>query len=582
MKSAYANAFILGYERMAAWSDLLDQINVFPVPDSDTGRNLKISLAALRRLGQNPDLVSGQILKAATGNSGNIAVAFMRELLKNDETTAFAGVIQKGAKKAKDVVPEPKPGTMLTLFEVLAQAVAPFENPPSQSALEIIIEHLEKCVSDTCQALPELRQAGVVDAGALGMFIFLEAFLYGLVGCIEHSRPIPQRFKGKLELADGWRFDGCREQYCVTALIRQERGQSPRHLAGLGNSLVVNESEGLLKVHLHTKELDTLRSGLDKAGQVLEWSEEKIDLMPGGQGQNHQSAHIMTDAAGSVTLEDARTLAMTLLESYLVVGEHSYPEALYRPGALYAAMLDGQKVSTAQASIYQRHQSYLSAVSRFQRVIYLCVGSAYTGNFETARLWQATNVLGPRLTIIDSGAASGRLGIVALAAASYAKQNREPEDVVRFAKQALTQSRELVFLDQLKYLAASGRLSRTGGFFGDLLHMKPIITPSADGAKKVGSAYSRDGQLAFALKELQSSFAPGEAPLILLQYSDNLEWVEKIAEEKIRPLLPAARILLRPLSLTSGAHMGPGTWALAFLPGAFNQEQLQTRVNDGL
>ena len=333
---------------------------------------------------------------------------------------------------------------------------------------------------------------------------------------------------------------------------------------------MVNETTDLLKIHLHTDDREALRSGLREMGQVLDWSEEKIALVRSTIDQTAQPMHIMTDAAGSVTREDACDLGMTLLDSYLVVGDQSYPETLYPPAALYTAMAGGQRVSTAQASVFQRHQSYLSAVSRFERVLYLCVGSAYTGNFETVRAWQAANDTRRRFTIIDTGAASGRLGIVALATARYARQSRDPEAVVRFAEQAVAQSQELVFLDQLKYLAAGGRISKTSGFFGDLLHMKPIITPSAHGAVKVGMVRTREGQLAFALKRLESCLDPREAPLILLQYSDNQVWVEEVAAGELRSLLPAARILFRPLSLTSGAHMGPGTWAVAFLPGTFD------------
>ena len=182
MDLAYSNAFILGYERMAAWSDLLDEINVFPVADADTGRNLKISLAPLRRLDKWPAGVSHQILRAATGNAGNIAAAFFHELLGIDGAAALADAIHQGARLAHRAVADPKPGTMLTVFEVLAQAVSAAKKPPSQWDMETIIRLLENCVLDTSNTQPELRLAGVVDSGALGMFIFLEAFLGGLTG----------------------------------------------------------------------------------------------------------------------------------------------------------------------------------------------------------------------------------------------------------------------------------------------------------------------------------------------------------------------------------------------------------------
>jgi DegV family protein with EDD domain len=574
MDRAYKNAFVIGYERMAAWSDLLDEINVFPVPDADTGRNLKISLAPLRQLDERPEGVRRRILRAATGNAGNIASVLVYELLNIDGPAALTDAIRRGSQLANKAVAEPKPGTMLTLFEVLAQAVPAAEKPPTEWDLETIIALLERCVDDTSNTLPEFREVGVVDSGALGMFIFLESFLDCLAGRADHGRPVTERFDGKLKIPADWKPCGHQEQYCVSAVIRPEgnRAEQRPRLVGWGKSLVVNESEDLLRVHVHTDDCSALRRGLSEIGRVLDWSREKIVPVQPTASQAPQPVHIMTDAAGSVTLEDARNLGMTLLDSYLLVGDQSYPETLYPSDALYAAMAGGLKVSTAQASVFQRHQSYLSAVNRFDRVLYLCVGSVYTGNFETATSWQAAHDAHHRLTVIDTGTASGRLGIVALATARFARHCREPEAVVRFAREVLTRSQELVFLDQLKYLAAGGRISITGGFFGDLLHIKPIVTPSARGAAKVGVVRSREGQLGFALKRLGSCFEPGDAPLILLQYSDNRDWVEKVAARELQSLLPAARILVRPLSLTSGAHMGPGTWAVAFLPGAFDRQ----------
>jgi hypothetical protein len=88
----------------------------------------------------------------------------------------------------------------------------------------------------------------------------------------------------------------------------------------------------------------------------------------------------------------------------------------------------------------------------------------------------------------------------------------------------------------------------------------------AEGAKKVGTVKNQADQLKFALRKLAEAFTRESAPLIMLQYSDNRSWVAERVRKEIQAHYPSSEIILQPLSLTSGVHMGPGTWALAFLP----------------
>ncbi len=570
MDQLFCSALVTGYERMAAWSDLLDQINVFPVADADTGRNLKISLAPLRRMAEDPRNVPLHLIRAATGNSGNIAAAFFLELMAVEQSELLFAAVRAGWQKAVRAVADPKPGTMLTFFETLAGALPAQACAPAAWDLPAIVAILRQSVEATSDALPELKQAAVVDAGALGMFIFMEAFLSCLAGQSDHSRPITDFFNGKLRIEPGWQPSAAPEDYCVSTLIqpRHARQEALSQLGEWGHSIVVTDDAQQLKIHLHTDNRERLRSGLERIGTVMSWTDERIAHLS-ARADTAANVHIMTDAAGSLSLDDARSLGFTLLNSYLVVGDQSYPETLYPPEKLYAAMTGGTRVSTAQASLYERRQCYLSAASRYAKVLYLCVGSVYTGNYETASAWQASDDPQQRLTVIDTGAASGRLGIIALATARFALGGAQFEQVLQFARRAVAQSDELVFLDQLKFLAAGGRISKTKGFFGDLLHKKPIITPTAHGAARVAVVRHRAEQLAFALQHLKRKFQPADAPLLLMQYTNNRAWVEEDVARRIRSLLPRAEIIFRPLSLTSGAHMGPGTWAMAILPAAF-------------
>jgi DegV family protein with EDD domain len=202
-----------------------------------------------------------------------------------------------------------------------------------------------------------------------------------------------------------------------------------------------------------------------------------------------------------------------------------------------------------------------------ERVIYLCVGAVYTGNYAAAQAWIRENDPDDRFTLIDTTAASGRLGTIAIAAARLAASCADEQTVIDHIKRIIPVCRELIFLDRLKYLAAGGRLSKKSAFFGDALHFKPIVSPTAEGAVKVGVARSRQGQIRFALERLTAECASDGAHLIMLEYTDNRQWVVDTVLPRIQAIFPKAECLLQPMSLTAGVHMGPGTWAVAYLPG---------------
>jgi uncharacterized protein len=275
----------------------------------------------------------------------------------------------------------------------------------------------------------------------------------------------------------------------------------------------------------------------------------------------------MTDAAGSISREITAELGVTILDSYINIGERSLPETHFVPEELYGAMRRGVKVSTAQASVFERQEHYRCVLDRYPRVLYLCVGSAFTGICGEVLAWRERHDPEGRFTIIDSGAASGRLGLSALATARFARGTRDIQEVIRFAREAVARCQEYVFLDTLRYLAAGGRLSRTGAFFGDMLRMKPVISPLAEGARKVGVVRNRAEQLKFAVEKLTGALKHDRYALIMIEYTDNIAWVTQKVQPEIARRCPDAEIILHPMSLTSGAHMGPGTWAVAFLPG---------------
>ncbi|MBU4177536.1 MAG: DegV family EDD domain-containing protein [Proteobacteria bacterium] len=561
--SSMRNAFASGYENLSAWADLLDRINVFPVADGDTGANLRISLAPLRS--READLAGSRNLLArcATGNSGNIAAAFFQEFCQAESFAELAEKAALGRAKAWQALARPQSGTMLNVFDRLAASLVGQTDPVLLYPL--LCKALQETVLATTQLLPDLREAGVVDAGALGMYVFFEGFFRQLAGQATISPSITEIFSGRLTISGDFQA-GPTDCFCVNALIHTSDKQAAagEALAQLGHSVVVLPAESGFKVHIHTADRQLLRARLSALGEIVDWSDEAMDAasLPAFSGAGkRQAIHIMTDGAGSLTREMAQRHGITLLDSYILAQGQSRPESLHAPGEIYALMRGGVKVTTAQASTFERHQHYQSVCRQFGRTLYLCVGSAFTGNHDTARRWKEEHDPDNLLEVVDSGAASGRLGLVALLAARYAEQATDPEEVIRFVQKALLDCEEYVFIDELRYLAAGGRISRAGGFFADLLQMKPVISPTSEGVRKVGVVRSREGQVAFALEKLRAR--QGVASVIMLQHTDNEAWLVQTVQPQVQKLLPEAEIVRMPLSLTSGVHMGPGTWSLA-------------------
>ncbi len=559
-------SFATGYACLSAWAGLFDRINVFPVADGDTGTNLRISLAPLRDRGKVYKTTFDLLARCATGNSGNIAAAFFRELCQARNYAELADTAARGNKKAWQSIGTPRPGTMLTVFDTLARVLT--SRVELHSIYVPLRLELQKAVHESSQLLPELKNAGVVDSGALAMYVFFDGFFWHLSQQKGEPGSILDIFDGKLQINSSYRpqFTDC---YCIDVVIGSVANHDgiKDNIAALGESVVVVEDEAVLKMHLHTPDPEQLRGQLGSFGDIVEWSAEEIDQ---GTWQGYPepvdkpALQIVTDAAGSIPRKLACQNSLILLDSYIVAAENSRPESLYDPAQLYRLMRKGGKVTTAQASTFERHQHYNSIGQQFGRSLYLVVGSAFTGNFETATAWKKKNDPDNLLTLIDTGAASGRLGLIALLTARQAEKTKSAEDVIAFAQRVIGDCVEFVFIDELKYLVAGGRVSRVSGFFGDLLSMKPVISPTSDGVRKVGVVHSRKGQLAFALGKLGERCVGDASPVIMLQYSDNEEWVTDIALRQVKALLPEAEILLTPLSLTSGVHMGPGTWSMAF------------------
>ncbi|MCH4123439.1 MAG: DAK2 domain-containing protein [Levilactobacillus sp.] len=285
-------------------ADFINSLNVFPVPDGDTGTNMSLSLQSGAKYERDADstavgvlavaLAKG-LLMGARGNSGvilsQIFRGFSKKLADKSVLTAqdLADGFAAGAETAYKAVMKPTEGTILTVVREGAQAGlnAAKESDDVLVVMDAVFEAAKAALAKTPDLLPVLKQVGVVDSGGQGLTFVLEAFNDSLNGRVAEEGDYQpdnaemdemieathhQSVQGKLDP------DSIKYGYCTEIMVRIGRGKQVKHdfdydtfynyLAGLGDSLLVVNDEEIVKVHVHT----------EHPGKVIAWGQEFGDL----------------------------------------------------------------------------------------------------------------------------------------------------------------------------------------------------------------------------------------------------------------------------------------------------------------
>ena len=260
----------------------INELNVFPVPDGDTGTNMSMTLnAAAADLKKSGDCdlskaaatVSSALLRGARGNSGVILSLLFRGFSKafkgqeEADGALFAYALSCGVEAAYKAVMRPAEGTILTVSRVSAAAAEEeaLENSDVEHILMFLIDACKKAVAETVDQNPVLKKAGVVDAGGQGFLVAMEGMLASLQGKDLVAPEASEDADAKME-ADFSDFstEDITFGYCTEFIVNRENDKDPEllrpFLNNLGDSLVLVADEDIIKVHVHT----------NHPGQVIE------------------------------------------------------------------------------------------------------------------------------------------------------------------------------------------------------------------------------------------------------------------------------------------------------------------------
>ena len=262
-----------GAAAITAQKQAINDLNVFPVPDGDTGTNMSMTIGAavteLRKsepaaLDQAVSITASALLRGARGNSGVILSLLFRGLskgLKGYETAGaaeFAAAMQEGVSSAYKAVMKPAEGTVLTVSRLAAMRAAEraAEETDFEKVLEAAIQEGYEALAQTTDMNPVLKKAGVVDAGGKGYLLILEGMLAELRGepMPEAAEEEPQKAKADFEVFSTEEITFAFDTVFIVRKNDPNVDLEPfrAYLNSIGDSLVIGEDDEAFKVHVHT------------------------------------------------------------------------------------------------------------------------------------------------------------------------------------------------------------------------------------------------------------------------------------------------------------------------------------------
>jgi uncharacterized protein len=485
---------------VAAGRDELNRINVFPVPDGDTGTNFSLTLRAvadaLRGLGEATLPETGRVMTRAAvlgarGNSGMMLAHFLlgfteglgERIIASAREIALA--FSRGADRIYESLDEPREGTILTVARDTAQAAAGAvaESDDIVVCMHRILREAEASLARTPELMPVLKEAGVVDAGGKGFVRILEGVVRLIDGEPVLPSGTPEGAGGEVAPAAQMEVAAERDfQFCTEVLVRGDRlppaNEVRAALHRLGGSVVVALMADILKIHVHT---DTPEAVFTYAAELGQVETTKADDM---RAQHRRLGHagrrpvaIVSDSSADLAdaLLDRHRIALIPLQ--VVFGDRTFRDRVeLRPEEFYRRLrATADLPTTSQPTPADLVQTFRDARAEADEVVGVLLGSRLSGTFASAQAAMRAAGL-TDVHLVDSRSASLGVGMLALRAAELAESGWGAAEIAAELERIRERCGMLLTVDRFDNLVRGGRISRGKAWIGGMLDVKPILS----------------------------------------------------------------------------------------------------------
>ena len=587
----FANALVSGIHRVIDDQELLNQINVFPVPDGDTGTNLSLSLGSVlpvlqrgdgKHLGSLLAAVADALLDGARGNSGAIMAQFFQGMsdsagdLSRFTPYTFAKAVTMGSDYAHDAMSKPREGTILSVIAAFATSTADGAKHGADGGFAAVIgsalEQARQALAETQEQLDVLRKAGVVDAGAKGFVDLVDGMdEYLRTGNIVAEPDLsllsieaPLVTAGS-SLESGFRF--CTE--CIVTGVDIDRRKLRESLADVGDSLVLAGTKRKARIHIHVDEPDRVFDIARRYGQV---SAEKADDMHRQQTSSHDVGKrfaVITDSAADIPDEDMERLDIHMVPCRVQFGDRGYLDKVSITADEFFAELasNPNHPTTSQPAPGDFRRQYQFLASHFADVLSINLTGKASGTLEAARsAAERINAHG-RVHVINSRNASLGQGLLVVAAAEYAKAGLSVQDAIAAVNALIPDTRTYGLLKDLRFAVRGGRVPRWVKTIADLLRATAVIRTVPDGRVASGTfLFGRRNRIKRFARYVAKRTPAADSLDIAIGHAVCREDAAELERELRGYFDNIHRTTITDIGAALGVHGGPGTLIVATQP----------------
>jgi len=580
---------LLSYKRIEENKEQINKINVFPVPDQDTGSNMAKTLLGIKEaiegkefknLSEISEAALDGALTSAQGNAGVIYVGFLASFLplldKNPVgAKKLAIAFEKGAERARKSIQNPKEGTILDVIDTASQTFKE-ESEKEKDIVNIfkkVTEKAKEALLATREKMEIFKKANVVDAGGLGFLMILESYLEALEGEkkeVKKEEKPSEKIKRFVQILSN--------RYEIVSLIENPKFNEnivQEKLKKLGDSIDVVKIGNRMKLHIHTDYPDEVRDVIKQSGQILELrTEDMAKEVVGEPSVRKVSIGIVTD--------DISDLTKKIIERYqieVVPFKIDWPEGKNFPGEnIYQKMREAEKQGiknlpkTSQASPKEFLEAYQKQLKKFEKVLCITLSSKISGGYNSTI--QAREILPEeqrkKVFVFDSLQGSGGQSLLILRAIELIQGQMEINEVIEELKKEIPKIYLYGFMADPKWLEWGGRLSpKLANWIKRFqkIHFYPFIGLKQGEVKPMGVTRAKDlpeGLFKQIEKDSKKVRKQGKKIRVVITHCDNLKDAQRL-KEKLKEIKTEVSFINLTGSVV-GVHVGPGSLIAAWMP----------------